>query len=285
MKLLLRALLLLVIAIAGTVISMLSVEDDYIFFPEQEMSHSPADAGLSFRDLYFTSADGVRLHGWYMPHPHARFTLLHLHGNAGNISHRVAQYRRWHEMGLAVFAFDYRGFGLSEGEPSEDGLYDDAMAAWSLLQEKPEMAGNGIIIAGRSLGCAVAAHLASEVKPAGLALETPFTSLPDMSAAAYPWLPLRWFVRNQFDTLSAVASLQAPLLLISAESDEIIPADMPDRVFAAAHPPKLRGSFPGKHNDFDYVSARPYTRLWLQWLHVLASKRQPAMQWVMLEQP
>lgn len=287
MKLLLRILLLLVIGLAGTVISMLSFEEDYIFFPDQEISHTPADIGLSFRDLYFTTTDGVKLHGWYMPHPHARFTLLHLHGNAGNISHRIAQYRRWHEMGLAVFAFDYRGYGRSEGEPSEDGLYDDAMAAWSLLQQQPHLARGGIIIAGRSLGCAVAARLASEVNPAGLALETPFTSLPDMSAIAYPWLPLRWFVRNRFDTEAAISTLQAPLLLISAEGDEIIPAWMGDRLFAAAHPPKLRGSFPGSHNNFDYVSARPYTQLWLQWLHVLSTKQRqrPAMQWVMLEQP
>lgn len=273
MRLLLRAIFLLLLAIGGTMLWVLSHEDQYIYFPEREMVQSPAGVGLSFRDIWFTTADGVKLHGWYMPHAHARFTLLHLHGNAGNISQRLAQYRRWHAMGLSIFAFDYRGYGASEGTPSEEGLHSDAVAAWSLLQNPGYAAAGNIIIAGRSLGCAVAARLADEVKPVGLALEAPFTSLPGMAEAAYPWLPLRRLLRSRLDTEAAVRSQQAPLLLISAADDEIIPHWMADQIFDAASPPKMRGNLAGGHNDFDVISESPYFRLWLQWLNKLPEKQ------------
>jgi len=282
MKLLFRSLFLILLAVGGTMMWMLSHEGDYIYFPARELEQTPAAVGLSFRNVRFTTDDGVTLHGWYMPHPHARFTLLHLHGNGGNMSNRIAQYRRWHAMGLAVFAFDYRGYGLSEGTPSEEGLHKDALAAWTLLQHgTPE---GSVIIAGRSLGCAVAARLAAEVKPVGLALEAPFTSLPDMTAATYPWLPLRWFVQTRLDTEAALKAQQTPLLLISAANDEIIPGWMADRIFTAANQPKLHASLPGGHNDFDSVSERDYLKLWRQWLSELTAKQHevPA-QWVMLE--
>lgn len=284
MRLLLRAIFLLLLAIGGTMLWVLSHEDQYIYFPEREMVQSPAGVGLSFRDIWFTTADGVKLHGWYMPHAHARFTLLHLHGNAGNISQRLTQYRRWHAMGLSIFAFDYRGYGASEGKPSEEGLHSDAVAAWSLLQNPGYAAAGSIIIAGRSLGCAVAARLADEVKPVGLALEAPFTSLPDMAEAAYPWLPLRRLLRSRLDTEAAVRSQQAPLLLISAADDEIIPHWMADQIFDAASPPKMRGNLAGGHNDFDVISESPYFRLWLQWLNKLPEKQRTSPgQWVSRE--
>lgn len=283
MKLVLRAIFLLLLAIGGTILWMLSHEDRYIYFPEREIVQTPAGVGLSFRDIWFTTADGVKLHGWYMPHAHARYTLLHLHGNAGNISQRLAQYRRWHAMGLSVFAFDYRGYGASEGTPSEEGLHSDAVAAWSLLQNPGYAAADNIIIAGRSLGCAVAARLAGEVNPVGLALEAPFTSLPDMAEAAYPWLPLRHFVRSRLDTEAAVRGQHAPLLLISAADDEIIPHEMADQIFAAANPPKLRGNLAGGHNDFDVKSESRYFTLWLQWLNKLPEKQSAPGQWVSRE--
>jgi len=261
---------------------MLSHESDYIYFPDRELQQTPAAVGLGFRNVRFSTDDGVILHGWYMPHPHARFTLLHLHGNGGNISNRIAQYRRWHAMGLSVFAFDYRGYGLSEGTPSEEGLHKDALAAWTLLQQHSAPT-HGIIIAGRSLGCAVAARLAAEVKPVGLALEAPFTNLPDMTAATYPWLPLRWFVHTRLDTEAALKVQHTPLLLISAADDEIIPDWMADHIFTAANQPKLHASLPGGHNDFDSVSERAYLKLWRQWLSELSVKPPAPAQWVMLE--
>ncbi|MDQ6986456.1 MAG: alpha/beta hydrolase [Mariprofundaceae bacterium] len=280
MKFLLRLIVILLLAIGGSVAYMVGFENDYIYFPQRQLTQMPNDVGLSFRDVHFKSEDGITLHGWYMPHAHARFTLLHLHGNGGNMSNRLHQYQRWHALGLSVFAFDYRGYGNSEGTPSEAGLYADAKAAWLLLMQKRGLTPGKIIVAGRSLGCAVAAKLAAEVNPAGLALEVPFTSIPDMSQANYPWLPLRWFVKTRFDTEAAVRQSKVPLLLISAQSDEIIPKGMADRIFAAHNGPKLRGSLVGGHNDFESVSKHPYFRLWQRWLNSLKAIKSEPVQWV-----
>ncbi len=280
MKILLRLIVMLLLVIGGSVTYMVSFESDYIYFPDREIKQTSQDVGLDFREINFKTEDGITLHGWYMPHAHASFTLLHLHGNGGNMSNRLHQYQRWHALGLAVFAFDYRGYGDSEGSPSEAGFYTDAKAAWLLLMQKSGLTPAKIIIAGRSLGCAVAAKLAADVNPAGLALEVPFTSIPDMSAANYPWLPLRWFVKTHFDTEAAVRQSKVPLLLISAQSDEIIPEGMAGRIFAAHHGPKLRGALPGGHNDFETVSKYTYFKLWQRWLNSLKIVKPAPVQWV-----
>ena len=280
MKILLRLIAMLAIAVGGSVAYMITNESAYIFFPERAITQTPQAAGLPFTEQTFQTSDGITLHGWYMPHRNASFTLLHMHGNAGNMSDRIEQYRRWHAMGLSVFAFDYRGYGKSDGVPNEAGLYEDARAAWKLLTGTLGIAPQRIIIAGRSLGCSVAAQLASEVTPAGLALEVPFTSIPDMSAEQYPWLPLRWLVKNRFDTEQALGKVKVPLLLISAREDEIVPGWMDERLFEADSGEKLRGKLSGGHNDFDSISKGPYIKLWKIWLGSLTPPDDTQLQWV-----
>lgn len=280
MRFLLRLLLLIAIAMAGSVAYMTSHEADYIYFPDRGMAQSPRAFGLGFSVQRFTTPDGIELYGWYMPQREASFVVLALHGNAGNISTNLDQYRRWHEMGLAVFAFDYRGFGDSGGAPDEQGLYTDARTAWNLLTATFGIQPERIIIAGRSLGAPVAARLAGEVEPAGLALEVPFTSIPDMSADQYPWLPLRWFVKSRFDTRAALSGVKAPLLLISAQQDDLIPQWMPEQLFEAYQGSKLRGALAGGHNDFDDVSEGAYIRLWEIWLDSLPQPASRPVQWV-----
>ena len=286
MKILFRLFLIFALVIGGSVAYMVINEADYIFFPEKDIAQTPQSIGVPFTEQVFETRDGIKLHGWFMPQPRARFTLLYLHGNAGNISDRIEQYRRWHHMGLAVFAFDYRGYGMSQGVPDEAGLHEDARAAWTLLTETLHIPAERIIIAGRSLGASVAAQLASEVMPAGLALEAAFTSIPDLSVDQYPWLPLRWFVKNKFDTEQALGELKAPLLLISAREDEIVPDWMAERLFAAAPGEKLRGKLPGGHNDFDSVSPRSYLKLWRIWLDSLIQPQEKVpLQWVRYRAP
>jgi len=280
MRFLLRLLLILALAIGGTVAYMISHEADYIYYPDRNMVQSPRTTGLPFSVQRVKTPDGIELYGWYMPQRDARFVVLSLHGNAGNISHRLDEYRRWHDMGLSVFAFDYRGFGDSQGTPSEAGLHIDAMTAWKLLTDTFGIAPERIIIAGRSLGTPVAARLAGEVNPAGVVLEVPFTSIPDMSSEKYPWLPLRWFVRERFDTQAPLASMQVPLLLISAKQDELIPQWMPEQLFEAYKGSKLRGALDGGHNDFDSVSEGAYIRLWEIWLDSLTRPDEEPLHWV-----
>jgi len=264
-----KLLLIPVLALGIMLGYMVAFEDQYIYFPTRDVARTPAAAGLAFEEHDFLTADGVKLHGWYMPGRKDGRTVLHLHGNAGNISHRLHLYRRWHDMGLGVFAFDYRGFGQSEGEPSEEGLYEDGRAALALLLAELNIPAPRIILAGRSIGCAVAAGLAANAGVAGLALETPFTSIPDMAKEHYPWLPLGLLVRSRFDTLRAVGDVHMPLLLVHANDDDIAPAWMAARIFDAAAGPKTAIGLDGGHNDFDIVSERAYASAWKKWLNSL----------------
>ena len=248
---------------------MLVFEDSYIYFPEETLSQTPASVGLSYRDVRPVTRDGVVLHGWYIPHPAARHTVLHFHGNAGNISYRLDLYARLHRMGLSVLAVDYRGYGKSGGRPSEEGLYEDARASWRLLTGRLEVPGRSTIIAGRSLGSAVAACLAGEVKAAGLVLETPFTSAPAMARKLYPWLPVGLLMRTRMDTLARIRSIRHPKLIIGAREDEIVPVEMAEDIFSAAPEPKQLIILDGGHNDFDSVSEKAYAAAWRQWLDTL----------------
>lgn len=269
MRLIYRILLIVALSFGALLSYMVSFENQFIYFPDRVVQQKPSDVGLKFEEIRFQASDGERLHGWFMPHGAARFTVLHFHGNAGNISHRLPLYRRWHRMGLSVYAFDYRGYGKSTGKPDEAGLYSDARAAWLQLTAKRGMSPKTIIIAGRSLGAAVAVKLASEVEGAGLALETPFTSIPDMAAYHYPILPLRWLVSSRFDAKNMVESVHMPLLLISAGNDEIVPAGMAEDIFAVANEPKTYKALAGNHNDFDLRSDEAYGEVWKNWLEGL----------------
>ena len=135
-----------------------------IFFPQRSLSATPASWGLAYEDVFLTSEDGIQLHGWYVPRQGSDRVLLFLHGNAGNISHRGESIVLFHRLGLNVLIIDYRGYGRSQGSPSEQGLYQDANAAWQYLIDARGFDGKDIILFGRSLGGAVAARLASEVQ-------------------------------------------------------------------------------------------------------------------------
>jgi len=249
---------------------MLMFEDQYIYYPTKEIDHTPATYGLKFQNIHLTTEDGVVLHGWLMPHAKARFTLLHFHGNAGNISHRLHLYEQWHRMGISLLAIDYRGYGKSEGAPSEAGFYSDGRAAWKELVKRQNIPASQIIISGRSLGCAVAAKLATETKPAALVLETPFTNIPDMAAEHYPWIvPIQYLARTQFDTLDLIAQVKTPTMVITAQNDELVPEAMSEKIYAAAHQPKQLVTLSGSHNDFDISSSSTYTTAWQQWLNQL----------------
>lgn len=272
MKLLSARALLILFSVTLLVTGwMLIFEEQYIYYPSNELMHTPATVGLKYEEINLITEDGITLHGWFMPHPATRFTLLHFHGNAGNISHRLHLYEHWHKIGLSIFAIDYRGYGKSSGIPSEAGLYSDARASWNAVRHRHGVPASNIIIAGRSLGCAVAAKLATEQNPAALVLETPFTNIPDMATVLYPWIfPIRFLARSKFNTLDLIRRVSVPVMVISAENDMLVPATMSKRIHAAANPPKVLISLPGNHNDFDLSSPSTYSKAWRQWLDDLA---------------
>ena len=191
--------------------------------PGRTLVADPGDIGLAHESVALTTADGVGLHGWFVPAEGASHTLLFFHGNAGNISHRLGSLRIWHDLGVDVLIIDYRGYGRSEGRPSEAGLYRDADAAWRYLREARDVPPERIVAFGRSLGGAVAACLAAERALGGLILESTFRSVPELGADLYPWLPVRWLARLDYDTEACLEHVDAPVLVVHSEDDEIIP--------------------------------------------------------------
>jgi fermentation-respiration switch protein FrsA (DUF1100 family) len=209
---------------------------------------TPADAGMRYEDVSLVSDDGVRLHGWFI-YGESERALLFFHGNAGNISHRLDSVRQFIDLGFSVFIIDYRGYGKSEGKPTEPGLYRDADAAWRYLTDTRRVQAHDIVIFGRSLGASVAARLAAAQHPLGLIVESSFTSVPDIAQELYPWLPARWLSRLRHATKSYIAEVRCPILVIHSRDDEIIPYHHGQAIFAAAPEPRSLLTLRGTHND------------------------------------
>ncbi len=235
------------------------IERHFIYFPERRLAATPAEIGLEFEDLHFRAADGTKLRGWLVP-GRGEIALLWFHGNAGNIGDRVDLLGELHrELGLTIFIIDYRGYGESEGTPSESGLYLDAEAALAELTQRLGMAADQIALFGQSLGTAVAVELAYRHPPAGLILEAPFTSVRDMAKRHYPWLPVRSLLRTRFDSLSKIADVSAPVLIIHGEDDETVPVEMGERLFSAAREPKRLLTIPrAGHTDAHLIGHSEY---------------------------
>ncbi len=254
--------LLLAAAAYGALVLLVSCSQSrLIYFPDmpsRELTATPRQIGLAYESVEFTTDDGVKLHGWFVPAAEPRGTLLFFHGNAGNISHRLDSLRIFHDLGLSSLILDYRGYGQSEGTPSEEGTYLDAEAALRFLQEQRGVAAGDLIVFGRSLGAAIAAHLASRHRVRALILESAFASVPEMAAALYPFLPTRWLVRFSYATKDYVGQRSCPLLVIHSRDDEIVPFEQGQTLFAAANPPKRFLELRGGHNDGFLASRGAY---------------------------
>lgn len=231
-----------------------------IFFPAGPLDATPGDWGMAYEDVTLETEDGVPLHGWFIPRPGARQVLLFFHGNAGNISHRGDSVAVFHGLDLHVFIIDYRGYGRSGGTPSEEGLHRDARAAWRWLTESRGFAPGEIVLFGRSLGASVAAELAAGTRPAGIILESGFSSARDAAQALYPLLSRTVLLRYRLDAAAAIARARAPVLVLHSPHDEIIPIDLGRRLYDAAPGPKRFVALSGGHNDGFLRSQPEYGR-------------------------
>jgi hypothetical protein len=227
-------------------------EHSQVYHPDRVLAATGAELGRPFEDVRFKASDGVELNGWFIPaatnSPRAQLAVLLCHGNAGNISHRIEICKALLATGVNVFIFDYRGYGRSEGRPSEEGTYRDAQAAYQWLQQR-QFPGTNIIAFGESLGGGVAAELAAREPVGGLVLQSTFTSIPDMGADLFPWLPVRWLGKIHYDTRSKLPRLNVPVLVMHSPADELIGFRHGQRNFAAANEPKLFWELKGDHND------------------------------------
>ena len=234
----------------GTVLALAYVfQPHLVYFPARELVADPSAIGIRYEDVSLLTEDGLRLHGWFVPARKPRAVLLFLHGNAGNISHRLDSLRIFHDLEVDVLIFDYRGYGRSEGRPSEEGTYRDAVAAWRYLVEKRGVAPERIVLFGRSIGAAIAAALAVDRQPGALILESGFTSIPDLAAELYPWLPARRLARVRYDTRSRLPRVTAPVLIVHSRDDEIIAFTHAQALYAAAREPKSMLELRGTHNS------------------------------------
>jgi fermentation-respiration switch protein FrsA (DUF1100 family) len=239
---------------------MWALQPGMVFYPMRVLEATPHNWGLEFEDVELTASDGTRIHGWYIPHPDAAHTLLFLHGNAGNISHRGDSIAIFNRLGLSILIIDYRGYGRSSGRPREAGLYLDALAAWDHLVDERGLAPAEIIVFGRSLGASVAADLASRVQPAGVILESGFSSARDMASHLYPGLHRVLYVRLDFDAAERLSRSRSPVLVLHSPNDEIVPYRLGRRLFEAAREPKRFVELKGSHNNGFLDSQPDYER-------------------------
>lgn len=276
-----------------------------IYIPTREASISPQDAGLPTGRVHtvtLTTEDNLQLHGWHVlpdgqavehrPSPpasrgvkppglqgegdgvgalqSARWVVLFFCGNGGNRSYRGPEFEAFMELGAHVFVFDYRGYGENAGSPSEEGLAADARAVWKYVTEERNVSPERVIVYGESLGGGVAVRLAAELcesgtPPAGLIVRSTFSSLADTGAFHYPWLPVRWLLRDRFESVQRIGAVRCPLLQLHGERDEIVPIHLGRKLFAAA-PDQSESGVPKRfvtlptagHNDVLFAAGRQF---------------------------
>jgi len=256
MLMLFIAVIAVLAAVALTAVYL--YQDKLLYCPTRQVQGTPEQIGLEFESVTLNTEDGIELDGWFIPADAAIATVLFCHGNAGNIADRLETIAQFHRMGLAVFIFDYRGYGRSTGKPSEQGTYRDAEAAWEYLTVKRGIDPRTVVVLGRSLGGAVAVWLAAHHRPGALIVESSFTSLPDVAARHYPYLPVRLLSRYQYDNLAAIAHVTAPVLIAHSPDDGLVPYAHGKALFAAANEPKEFLKLEGSHNEGFLQSARLY---------------------------
>jgi fermentation-respiration switch protein FrsA (DUF1100 family) len=229
---------LLSVVVGGylTVLLLLMLMENYLLYPAPRYPLGDWSASrIAAEDVYFDSDDGTPLHGWFLDHPQPRGYLLYCHGNGEHVAHLAELLLLIRDdLGFAVFAFDYRGYGRSEGSPHEKGILADARAAHRWLTNRARISSDQLVIMGRSLGGAVAVDLAADYSARALVLESTFTSLPDVAARIYWWAPVRWLMRSRFDSLAKIARFSGPLLQSHGTLDEVVPIGIGRQLFASA---------------------------------------------------
>ncbi|MBN2580521.1 MAG: alpha/beta hydrolase [Pirellulales bacterium] len=257
----LRVTLLLAAANGIIVVCLMFLEDAMIYFPSRypEGDWNPPD--LTVEDVWLSGADGVKLHGWYVPCAHPKAYGLFFHGNAGNVTHRAEILRHLvHEVGMSVLIVDYRGYGRSEGKPGQRPILADARQAQKWLIEREKISAKDIVLMGESLGGAVAVDLAAETGARALVLICTFSSLPDVAAHHYPLFPVRLLMRSRYDSESKIKNYHGPLFQYHGTPDSIVPIESGKRLFNAANEPKRFTEDP-QHDHNDPLPEKFYAEL------------------------
>jgi uncharacterized protein len=244
-----RLIVITIVTYLGVCLLISALQAKLIYFPSRGYDSTPRGVGLDYESVTLTAADGVRLAAWFVHRSDAKGYIVFCHGNAGNIADRLASLKMLHQIGYATLIIDYRGYGESEGKPSEEGLYMDAEAAWRYLVDDRGIAADRVVLFGRSLGGAVAIELAKRHKPGALVVESTFTSLVDVARHHYRLLPVNLLLRHRYESITKVPNITCPKLFLHGSEDDLIPIELGKRLFEAAAEPKEFVATPGGHNE------------------------------------
>ena len=255
---------LLTSTVAGIILLAMTtnvLERMFIYFPERALETDPSRIGLLYQDIHATAQDGVVIHGWFIPRPGAPHTFLILHGNAGNISHRLGWIQMLRSLNAHIMIIDYRGYGRSEGKPFEQGLYLDALAAYDWWRKERAADKSKIILIGESLGGAVAIDLAARVPIDGIVLQSTFTSAREMAKTMIPIGLLQPLMGIRFDSAAKIHKIRCPKLVIHGNRDDIVPFRLGRKLYELAPPPKTFYEVQGaSHNDLLLIAGTEYLK-------------------------
>ena len=262
-------LLVLSLASALVVVSVFAARENYLFdrwlafFPTKEITNTPDDLGMHFEEVYFPAADGTQLHGWFIP-GRGDDTLVWFHGNAANISNRVYNIMLLYQhVGANVFIFDYRGYGRSEGKPSEKGMYSDGEGVLEYLRSREDIDHDRLVLFGRSLGGCIVAELAMAHRVKAVILESSFTSVDAMARYNRPaiafFIPSRLLIKSRFDSIKKMPLIHSPVMVVHGDKDVTVPIHMGRELFNAANEPKRFYEIKGAtHDDTHIVGGEAY---------------------------
>ncbi len=253
-RLMMTAAVSVVIVVVSVLALIWTLQRRLIYFPTADVPTTDAIGRTDIEPVSFETVDGLRLNGWFfaVQEPLLRMTVIVFNGNAGNRAHRVPLAEALHRHGLQVLLVDYRGYGGNPGTPSQKGLAADSRAARAFLVERPDVDSSRLVYFGESLGTAVAVDLAVEHPPAALVLRSPFTSMSDVGQHHYPFLPVRFLLRDRFAPIEQIPQSRAPMLVIAGGRDGIVPVESSRRVYEAATSPKTFLLIPeADHNDYE----------------------------------
>jgi uncharacterized protein len=268
-RLLRSVLRIIAAAYLGAILMGCFFQDRLIYYPSKTIGQTPAEVGLAFEEVTLTASDGVLISAWYVPAAQkGGKTVVFCHGNAGNIGDRLDKLAIFSNIGVNTLIFDYCGYGKSGGKPNEKGTYLDAQAAYDWVRNTKGVPAGDIVSYGESLGGAVAANLAGERDCGGLILDSTFTSVADVGANAFPFLPVRWIVGRKYDSTAVIGKVKCPVLMIHSRNDEIVPFVLGQKLFGLANEPKTFVEISGSHNDGFVFSETVYAKALKDWFAV-----------------
>lgn len=266
----------ILLAIAGVYLLLLGLmflfQNKLLFMPSSTMFQTPQNVGLTAEDLWITTEDDVRIHGWYFPNESAELVVILSHGNAGNISGRIGIAETLLESGAAVVMYDYRGYGQSEGRPTESGLYKDIEAVVHHLKAEKGYSENDMVMYGRSLGGAVAAYAATQFDLRGLVLDSAFLNLRAMIRDVYPFVPTA-LARYRFPTDEYLMQLDGlPIMIMHSPADEIVSYRQGRALYEMIDQPKMFVDLSGGHNDNFFTSRDIVQQYWSAYIRGLCDR-------------